>query len=95
MTFEQEMAESDAQVVARNGRFEWTRRELLDLFNRSADRGNWKNPINRVVTLANDRELLGLREAIVFFTGSVPTLTAIGTNRYRVRATGYYRTIGA
>jgi len=83
------------QVVARNGSFAWTHRELNDLFVRVTHPENWKFAIDAVATLANDRELLGLREAVVFFTGSVPTLDALGGNRYRVRAVGYYAAIGS
>ena len=90
------MAEDDAlQIVARNGSFMWTRLELSDLFRRVQPQEHWKNPIDAVATLANDRELLGLREAIIFYTGSVPTLASLGANQYRVRAAGYYATIGA
>lgn len=89
-----EMAAFDEMVVAQVGSLAWTRRELDALFSR-AHGDNWKERIDRVVVLKNDRELLGMREAVVFFTGSVPTFEAMGRNRYRVRAAGYYATIGA
>lgn len=90
-----EMANDAVQVVAVNGSMTWTRADLSGLFARVQNATNWKLAIDRVVTLANDRELLGMREAIIFYTGSVPAFEAIGNNQYRVRAVGYYRTIGA
>lgn len=56
---------------------------------------HWKDAINARVVVADDFDLLLIRSAVIFFTGSVPRLTALGDNRYHVTAAGYYRTIGA
>lgn len=83
------------QIVARNGSMSWTRDEVSAAFTAVQNKENWKARIDAVVTLADDRALLGMREAVIFFTGSIPTFDALGQNRYRVRAAGYYVAIGA
>ena len=93
--------EFDAQVVAGSGSLTWTRSDLHKLFDkvtpawRGAGFANWKDPINVIVPVESDWELFGIREAIIFFTGSVPTLTARPRGRYVVKAAGYYATVGA
>lgn len=76
-----------------------TRGTLLKAFARVENRQNWKLAIDAVVDVANDRDLLTLREAVVFFTGSIPTFTPVGGAlpgcRYRVTAIGYYAAVGA
>lgn len=94
-TLEQMRAESDAQVVAQVFGLDVTRGQLSLAFDQVADKANWKNPIDRVVRIASDRQMAFIREAVIFFTGSVPTFTAKGANKYRVTAAGYYNTIGA
>ncbi len=93
------MAEMDTMVVAKNGSMEWTRQELDALFSLVASKENWKLPINANVVLGSDREVLGMTEAVIFFTGSVPHIDAIRANGrkvvYKVTAAGYYATIGA
>lgn len=57
---------------------------------------NWKDAIDTRVTLTTEAEMTIIREAVIFFTGSVPEFSRIGNTRiYRVRAAGYYATIGA
>ena len=83
------------QVVAKAGSFEYTRGELLELFNRVAPEDNWKNPIDKTLPGSlTDRELLGIIEAVVFFTGSRPTIGQEGGS-FRVKAAGYYVATGA
>src|SRR5262245_2846710 len=77
-----------------------TRGELSTAFDRVAAKGNWKNPINTVVEIANDFDMAVIKEAVIFFTGSVPEFHARGGGKlpgchYRVTAKGYYLTIGA
>jgi hypothetical protein len=93
-----EIAESDAQVVGSIQGQPVTRGELSLAFARVRNPKNWKFAIDATVTLATDREILTLREAVIFFTGSVPSITVvIGQDglRYRVQAAGYYQTVGA
>lgn len=77
-----------------------TQGELSLAFDAVANKANWKNPIDAVVSL-DSYTMAMVREAVVFFTGSVPTFelttgtTTSGMGRYRVKAAGYYRTIGA
>ncbi len=74
-----------------------TRKQLMDAFNRVARQDNWKMPIDTTITLEPlDREVV--REAVIFFTGSVPKFEyagCCGDLTCRVTAAGYYRTCGA
>ena len=93
-------AESQAQVVGQvNGRAV-TRGELEVAFNAVANKANWKYPVNATVDLDAYTKAM-VFEAVVFFTGSKPTFkrltgsTTGGMAKYRVKAAGYYATIGA
>lgn len=91
--------ETATQVVAEDDGRPVTRAELSDLFDRVADRANWKNRIDAEVVLA-PAQLSLMFESVVFFTGSVPDVTYLGDEigglrRYRVKAAGYYETCGA
>jgi hypothetical protein len=68
-----------------------TRGELSEAFKLVAPAGNWKMPIDKTVAADLDRAMI--TEAVIFFTGSVPTFEPV-LNGYRVRADGYYRAIG-
>ena len=71
-----------------------TRDELHDAFNLVANRANWKFPVNCTVNADAAKRAL-IREAVIFFTGSVPRFHRIARGQYRVSAPGYYATIGA
>lgn len=93
------MIKSDAgQVVgtASDGR-PLTRAQLTEAFNRVAPGDNWKRPIDITLQLEPlDREVV--REAVIFFTGSVPKFEyagCCGDLTCRVTAAGYYATCGA
>lgn len=87
-----------AQVVAKtlDGR-ECTRAQLTAAFNRVAPTDNWKLAIDTTIQLEPlDREVV--REAVIFFTGSVPKFEyagCCGDLTCRVTAAGYYATCGA
>lgn len=103
LTIQQIEAESMAQVVANVNGKPVTRGQLNDAFKLVQPKDHWKNPINVVLALtADEREMV--REAIVFFTGSVARFETVAfdadrqrPNRftYRVTAAGYFATIGA
>ena len=88
-----------AQVVGRVMGQDVTRGELIDAFDRVKPFGNWKDPINISLVIESDREMAMIREAVIVLTGSVPTIEPEklfqGKLRYRVKAAGYYATIGA
>jgi hypothetical protein len=93
-----EIAESNAQVVGQVQGQPVTRGELSLAFARVQNRTNWKLAVDATVTLATNREILVLREAVIFFTGSVPTFSVVISPdglRYRVQAAGYYAAVGA
>jgi hypothetical protein len=77
-----------------------TQGELKVAFEAVADKVNWKMPIDAVVDL-DPYTMAMVKEAVVFFTGSVAKFKALtgtttdGIGRYRVTAAGYYAAIGA
>lgn len=88
------------QIVAQVFGRDVTRSELSAAFDRVANKQHWKNEIDCVVDIASDFDMAVVKEAVVFFTGSVARFDAVpgGTMpgcRYRVRAAGYFNTIGA
>lgn len=107
-THDAEALEARKQIVARIAGRDVTRGELADLFDRLVlatlgdaplDRGSWKCPLDGELEL-DGWQVLALREAVIFFTGSVPTFRplrrpTLHTRRYRVTAAGYYATVGA
>ncbi len=67
--------------------------KMKAIFERVEDKANWKNPINAIIVLDDNddkaqRQIDILFDAIIFFTGSVPTITRCSTGVYRVRARG-------
>lgn len=93
---EQELFDSfqdrDWDIHQRNEKFHI--RTLREAFSQVASRSNWKAPIAWIIE-GKDRAVVD--EAIVFFTGSVPTFTKAegDTGRLVVKAEGYYSAIGA
>ena len=80
----------DWDIHQRNEKFHI--RTLRQAFSLVQNARNWKAEIVSVIQ-AKDR--LVVDEAIVFFTGSVPTFTECSHDRLLVRAEGYYNAIGA
>lgn len=83
-----------------------SRGELDEAFKKVQPKDNWKNPINAEVVVEGDEEIAMIREAVIFFTGSVPSFKALrpvrpirgkdgGAMLYKVVAAGYYVAIGA
>ena len=91
--------ELDAQVVTRIEDRDVTRAELAQAFARVESKVNWKNPIDAIVIFSSSYERLIVAAAVTFFTGSVASMDVIrletNCSTYRVRAAGYYATIGA
>ena len=61
---------------------------------------DWKAPINAIWFSSGDAEkdkhdLHKIKTAIVFFTGSLASVTKEKNGHYRIRAVGYYEAIGA
>lgn len=69
----------------------YSRAELKAAFDAVCDRSNWKNPVQGTI-LPKDEDVT--REAVIFFTGSVPKFRARPSGRLLVEAAGYYKTIG-
>lgn len=95
----QTLTKDDEQVCAEVLGRDVTRGKLREAFGRVQDPTNWKKAIDARIPLCSDFDLLVVREAVIFFTGSVPSIDFVlvrgGRNIYRVRAAGYYQTIGA
>lgn len=70
----------------------YTQEQLEQAFDLVADKKHWKNPINAVIPLESDQALI--REAVIHFTGSVPTFVRTSKG-IKVTANGYYLTIGS
>lgn len=93
---EQELLDSFLErtwrLHVRNERFHI--QTLSEVFSQVASRSNWKAPIAWIIE-GKDRAVV--EEAIIFFTGSVPTFTKAegDTGRLVVKAEGYYAAIGA
>lgn len=98
-TIEQALAEGDAQVVAEIDGREVTRAELAKAFDRVVPLEDWKKTIDAYVVVTRDGEQELIAKAIEFFTGSKATFEVVRQGRYyvsyRVRAAGYFATIGA
>lgn len=71
----------------------YSRAELKAAFDLVCNKDNWKLPIKgRISTEKRDI----VREAIIFYTGSVPTFTdSVLPGNLVVRAKGYYAAVGA
>jgi len=67
-------------------------RTLREVFSQVQDRSNWKLPVHAII---DSKDRLVVDEAIVFFTGSVPTFREFSNGRLAVKAEGYYSAIGA
>jgi hypothetical protein len=72
-----------------------TQEQLDAAFKRVQNTKNWKNRINRIVTVADDADRDVIAQAVIHFTGSVADFVEVGPNKYRVIAAGYYAAIGA
>lgn len=66
----------------------------LEVFELVQNEDHWKNPIDATID-ADAATMDEIADAVVFYTGSVPTFERVQGNGLRVRAAGYYRTIGA
>lgn len=71
----------------------YTREQLAEAFEWVCNKKNWKLPINKRVQLTEDKIDL-VREAVIYFTGSVPTFAKVDRSMYKVTAAGYYNVIG-
>lgn len=72
----------------------YTQDELRTAFEKVQAK-NWKDPINKIVPAMSTAQREVVIEAVIHFTGSVPTFTRLDGGRERVQAAGYYATIGA
>jgi hypothetical protein len=70
----------------------YTRTQLSSAFDLVKDPKDWKNKINAVV--APDADTDCITQAVIFFTGSVPSIVKT-KNGFNVRAAGYYMSIGS
>jgi len=88
------------QIVAEANGIGLSRGELHEAFKRVENPRNWKAPIDAKFTTVQEpsaslHEVAVIREAVIFFTGSEPTITHEGNFRFRCRAPGYFATVGA
>jgi hypothetical protein len=70
----------------------YTQDQLSEAFESVQPSTHWKDRINKVIPKDSDTALI--TEAVIHFTGSVPNFTPTKKG-IRVRAAGYWETIGA
>lgn len=84
------------QIVASAAGFEFTRGELHAAFTKVEDKQNWKQPIDAFLpAVTSEREIAAVEQAVIFFAGCVARIDTLPLGGYRVRAAGYYRSVGA
>ena len=96
----QTIADTAAEIVAVEGEFKFSRVELQAAFDMVADPNDWKCPVRAFFTTdtqatASERMVAAVRQAVIFYTGSVPTITHWGNFTFKCVADGYYRAVGA
>lgn len=68
----------------------YTQGQLEAAFDIVKSSTHWKDPIDKIITTPHLPGSLDLiYEAVIHFTGTVPTFTTLKDNRTRVRAVGY------
>jgi len=87
------LTEMDRIVVTVEGR-EVSLFELHEAFARVQSK-NWKDPVDKAIKSPSAFERGVINEAVIWFTGSAPEFCGAGRGMTRVRAAGYYLTIGA
>ena len=95
-----QLVEMDEQIVCKAEGFAFTRAELRAAFELVEDKQNWKQPIDAFVPAAScfsgQRLLVAIEQAVHFFAGmQTVRIDRLPLGGLRVRAAGYYRTIGA
>lgn len=87
----------DSMVITRYEGEPVTRGMLSAAFNKVADKDNWKNPIDFVVHGSElcCKDLFLIAGGIEFFTGSDTYFDAEKDGYVRIKAPGYYATVGA
>lgn len=66
---------------------------LMPAFNLVRNKKDWKLPIDKTIE-ADQKTIDDVEEAIQYFTGSPPEIKKIGKNLYKVKAAGYYESMG-
>ena len=73
----------------------YSQEELKASFELVEDESHWKNPIDKTLGVKTMAELDCIVHAIIHFTASVPEITHIYGNVFRVKSVGYYAVVGA
>lgn len=92
MNTQEVLNDLDNQIIPE---YNLTRGELKSHFEKVQNPEGWKLPINVVIDIVDLKDMELIRNAVIFFTGSVPKFYSIGLNKYRVKAAGYYAAMGA
>lgn len=89
------MEDFSKTVVAKIEGRDVTQGELSTAFDWVRNAEHWKNPIDCTIALS-ERQCALVTEAVVFFTGSRPSIRRLPDGVYvHVKAAGYFATIGA
>ncbi len=87
-------AEMDAHVSTTIGGEPVTVGELRAAFKKVQNAVHWKNPVDAEIILT-EREAAVLEYAVIYLTGSVPSMTRIEGDRWKVQADGYFMAVGS
>ena len=94
-----QLVEMDRQIVCIAEGFAFTRAELRAAFELVEDKQNWKQPIDAFVpatSCSGQRLVVAIEQAVHFFAGmQTVRIDRLPLGGLRVRAAGYYRTVGA
>ena len=92
----------DVNIIARNGRYAFTAKDIHEAFALVEPTGNWKKPIDATVELKRGEavyQLAAIHAAIVYLTGSEPDIdytnnSTLSKPVIHVRAKGYNAPVG-
>jgi hypothetical protein len=73
----------------------YTNEQMSQCFANVQNAKGWKHRINKLIDNPGEKNLDCLAEAILNFTGSMPTFFNESNGKVRVMAEGYYAAIGA
>jgi hypothetical protein len=95
MTREQQKALSTEPKVYHG----MTQTELSEAFELVKNKANWKLPIDAVLHKTGDQavdieRLVHVIAGVIFFTASTPSVTDLGIEGWKIKADGYYNTMG-
>jgi hypothetical protein len=81
-------------VLKKPKKTKYTTEQLQLAFMKVASNKDWKDKICKVIDMPSPADEELLTQAIITFTGSIPEYTRLCGNKVKVKAVGYYASIG-